>query len=272
MKTFRIACVLATVAALACSNNNNNDAGTDSGGEASANNVNQTGTIVAFQLGTPVSDTFVSGAGATATTDGAGNYTLSVPKNTNYTMQVVAGVDAGTNYVSLNEQEWMLTGNANRGKTSFVPATTQGLLQAILQPKPDPTLAVLSISVYATGACAADAGGADIAGATISVPGLTVGDAGNTGGPVLTYFSGGFPSSTTTSVQPGQLPSAIVYNLTPTAAFNQVTVKHPTCKQKPFPVNDLSDPNIVYSGNVRLDISYPTGQPAVVSFMRVFLE
>ena len=264
---------------VACSNSSGNgDGGTDGSAETgsdSGNTVAQTGQIIDFDNKTGVFDIMVSGAGNTTTTDSMGNYSLAVPPNTPYTMQVVAGADAGKPYVSLNEQEWMLTGAANRGQTSFVSAGTEGLLKSVLPTTPNPMLAVLSVIVEATGSCAADAGGADVTGATISVPGLPSGDAGSDGGPnsvVLVYFSGGLPSGSATSVTAGQLPSALIYNLPTTTSFNQITVTHPTCHMKAFPVSDSTSPNIVYTGNVRLDPSEPTNGPGVVSNIRVFLD
>jgi hypothetical protein len=269
---------LALGVVIACSNGSGtNDGGTDSsagdGSDGGGGGFTQTGQIIQYGAGNAgVPDTIISGAGAMTTTDSKGNYTLTVPQNTAYTMQVVAGADAGMPYVSLDEQEWMLLGNAVRGKTQFVPAGTEGLLQAALNmPKPDPTLAVLSIEVVALGTCSPDAGGSDVTGATLSIPGLAT-DGGT--GPVLVYFTaGGFPSYSATSVSAGVLPSAIIYNLPPTASFNQITVKHPTCTAKAFPVTEPSEPNIQYTGNVKLETFTPTGGAAqVVSFMRVFLD
>ncbi len=273
MQTSRFASLTLLAAIAGCSNSNpGNDAGgSDAGSDVASNNVTQTGTIIDFDNKSGVFDVIVtatySGGSATATTDDKGAYTLSVPKNTPYTMSLLAGADAGKAYIGLDEQEWSLAGNADRGKTSFVGAGTEGLLQTLLAPKPDPALAVLSIEVEALASCTAGA-----TGATISVPGLPAADAGasdsGTGsGPVLVYFSGGLPSSSATSVQDGQLPSAIVYDMPLNAAFTAVTVTHPSCKQKAFPVPDMTDPNIVYTGNVKL----VAGSDAV-SFMRVFLE
>ena len=264
---------LALVFFLACSNNNpNNDGGTDSGGGDTSNNVIQTGTIVDFSGGNGLQSILVTGGGSSATTDSKGAYSLSVAPNTAYTMQASAP-DGG--YVSLDEQEWKLLGSANRGKTSFVSNVTENLLKSILSPQPDPTLAVLSVIVLASGTCSPDAGGADVTGATVSVPGLPAADAGAdaaTGGPVVVYFANGLPSSTATSVTAGQLPSALVYNLPPTASFNQVTVTHPTCKQAQFPIAEPSAPNIQYTGNVKLEASGSSSGTQIVSNLRLVLQ
>jgi hypothetical protein len=271
--------VLASLAlslVFACSNGNGgSDAGSDSpsGNDASndgssGNTFAQTGTIVDFSSKAGLPGVTVSGGGATATTDSMGNYTLSVPKNTPYSMTVV-GPTTGTAYVTLDEQEWMLTGNANRGQTSFVSAPTEMILIEALNPTPQPTLAVLSVIVEAVGTCASDAGGADVTGATITVPGLA-GDGGS--GATVVYFSGGFPAAGATSVTAGQLPSALIYNLPVSATFNSIIVSHPTCHAKPFPVTDPAAPTISYTGNVQLQPSQPAGAPIVVSNIRVFLD
>jgi hypothetical protein len=258
----------------ACSNNNGNgnDGGSDApSGDGGASTYTQTGTVIDYDNQNGVYDVIVTatyaGGTATATTDSTGAYTLKVPQNTAYTMSLSAGADAGKAYIGLNEQEWKLTGDANRGKTSFVSAGTQGLLESLLSPTPSATLAVLSIQVQATGSCASATG------AMISVPGLPDPDAGAGDGgttPVLIYFGGSpsLPDQNATSVTDGLLPSAIVYNLPVTAAYNSVTVTPPAgCTVKPFPVADSTIPTIDYTGNVTL-----TPGSDAVSFMRVFLE
>ncbi len=272
MQMIRIASLL--VLACACtSSNNGNDGGTNdaSGGDSGATTFTQTGTIIDYDNQQGVYDAIVTatyaGGTVSATTDGTGAYTLKVPQNTAYTMSVSAGADAGKAYIGLNEQEWKLTGDAVRGKTSFVSASTQGLLEAILTPSPNPSLAVLSVQVIATGACTSATG------ATISVPGLPAADAGAGDGgsaPVLIYFGGSpsLPDTNATSVTDGLLPSAIIYDLPVVAAYSSVTVTPPAgCTVKSFPVADPTIPTIMYTGNSSLSEAGDA-----VSFMRVFLE
>jgi hypothetical protein len=272
MHTFRFAFIALATAAAACSNSpSTTDGGTDAATEAAAMTFTQTGQIIDFSTMAGVPNVTVTGGGSSVKSDTMGNYVLNVPQNKAYTMQAV-GSDAGTAYVSLDEQEWMLTGNAVRGTTSFVPQQLQALLELALPGTPNPSLAVLSVQVQATGACAADAGGSDVTGATISVPGLST-DGG--AGPVLVYFAPGTPPApnpAATHVTAGLLPSAIIYNMPVNAAFNQVTVTHPTCTQKAFPVSDLTDSHIVYTGNVELQALGTAPMPPTVSFIRVFLE
>lgn len=272
---------LASLALLlaACSNNNpsGNDGGSDSGGGndgQGGNTFNQTGQIVDFSSKAGLPNMVVTGGGNTATTDAKGNYTLAVPKSTPYTMTIASDPNATTGYLTLNEQEWQVTGDVNRGQTSAVSNSTENLLKAVLVPQPTTTLAVLTVQVIATGACASATG------ATISVPGLPAADAGapdGGSGPFLDYFSGGFPSSSATSVTDGELPSAIIWDLPVSASFKDVTVTPPAnCKVKAFPTADPSStgpgPNLVYTGNVKLEPTTPQPGVNVASFMRVFLE
>ena len=262
----------------ACGNNGGgNDGGTDGGGGDvnNANTFSQTGTIVDYSSKKGLPGMIVSGGGATVTTDSTGAYTLAVPKNSAYTMTVSSDLDADTQYLTLNEQEWMLSGNADRGKTSAVSDVTENLLKAVLQPQPDSALAVLTIQVIATGACASATG------ATISVPGLPSPDAGapdGGNGPYLDYFnSNSFPDPAATSVTNGILPSAIIWNLPISASFNTVTVTPPAgCTVVAFPTTDPSDsgpgPNLTYTGNVKLAASQPQAGLNVASFLRVFLK
>ncbi len=283
MQTLRIAFVgllaVGSAAAAACSSTpSGSDGGTDTGtgSDSPTNNTfNQTGTVVDYSTKAGLIDMVVSGGGSTVGTDSKGNYTLPVPKNAAYTMSVTSAEDAGAAYLKLDEQEWMLSADTSRGSTSAVSNGTESLLKSILQPAPDPTLAVLTVQIYATGACPTATG------ATVSVAGLPAADAGASdagGGIHLDYFSGGFPSTTATSVTDGQLPSAIIWNLAPNASFKDVTVTPPAgCTVKAFPTSDPSTdsgpgPTLVYTGNVKLEPSLPAPGMSVASFMRVFLQ
>jgi len=257
----------------ACSNSNpDNDGGTDSGNNndvQGGNTFNQTGTIVDFSSKVGQGGMEVSGGGNTVTTDSKGVYTLAVPKSTPYSMVIASGPNAGASYLTLNEQEWQVSGDVDRGKTSAVSNSTEGLLKAVLNPAPDPALAVLTIQVIATGACASATG------STVSVPGLATPDAGGT--VYAAYFSGGFPSASATSVTDGQVPSVIFWNLPNTASFKDVTVTPPGgCTVVAFPTPDPGDagpgPNLTYTGNVKLEPSAPDAGYNVASFMRVFLK
>ncbi|HEY1955684.1 MAG TPA: hypothetical protein VGH28_08725 [Polyangiaceae bacterium] len=250
------------------------DAGGDAGGDvansdAPVDGFHQTGQIVDYSSGAGLGGATITGGGSTTQGDSKGNYDLVVPKNTPYSM--TTSLDG---YLTLHEQEWQLSADSVRGKTSAVANGTEQLLKSILQPQPDPTLGVLTIQVIATGG---DAGGcASATGATISVPGLAV-DGGT--GAHLVYFDGGspnLPSASATSVTDGALPSAIIYDL-PIGMFSSVTVTHPTCSTVPFPVADPNIPTLTYTGKVDVEASSVAVDDAgtmgnVASFMRVFLK
>ena len=265
----------------ACGNStSNNDGGTGDGGGNDVNNANtfaQTGSVVDFSAKTPLQGMIITGGGATATTDATGKYTLHVPQNTAYTMTVASDPNGTASYLTLNEQEWKLGGDVDRGKTSAVSNNLEGLLKSALTPAPDGALAVLSVQVIATGACTSANG------AVISVPGLPLPDAGASDGgtgttPHIAYFSGGFPSPSATSVtNNGETPSAVIWDIPANASFKDVTVTPPTgCTVTAFPTVDPSDagpgPNLTYTGNVKLDPSSPDAGLNVASFMRVFLQ
>jgi len=262
---------LALLAFAACSNNNGggNDGGTNDGpaqGDGPSNGVHQTGQIVNYgSTNTPVSGASVTDGTSVATTDSKGNYSLTVAKDTPYTMTV-----SNDGYLTLHEQEWKLSGDADRGQTDAVPNLTENLLKGTLNPAPDTQLGVLTIEVIATGSCTSATG------ATLSVPGLAA-DGGT--GAHLYYFDGGspnLPSSSATSVTDGALPSAIIWDL-PVGTFSQITVTHPTCTAVAFPFADPNIPTLTYTGNSEVTASSVAVDDAgtmgnVASFMRVYLK
>lgn len=276
MQTIRYAFLALLLAACSDNNNPGNDGGTDAGNNDvdQGNTFKQSGQIVDFSSKAGQPGMIVSGGGNSATTDTTGKYTLPVPKDTAYTMTISSGPNANTSYLTLNEQEWKLSGDVDRGKTSAVSNATEGLLKSILVPQPDVNLAVLTIQVIPTGACTSATG------STISVPGLPAPDAGTDGGSGgihLDYFSGGFPSQSATSVSDGETPSAIIWNLPVSASFKDVTVTPPSgCTVTAFPTTDPSDagpgPNLTYTGNVKLDPSADDAGANYASYMRVFLH
>ena len=257
---------LSLLALAACSNNSGgNDAGSDGQtADGPSNGVNQTGQIVDFTSKNGIAGATVSSGSSSATADSTGKYTLSVPKDTAYTMTISAD-----GYLTLHEQEWKLSGDADRGQTLAVANGIEAILKNALVPIPDPTLGVLSVNVEALSSCAAGP-----VGATITVPGMADADGG--GGNVhVVYFSGGFPDGSKTAVTDTSTPSAVITNL-PLGTFSQITVTHPTCTMSAFPIADPTIPTMTYTGNVEVAASGPMDDAGVTqnvaSFMRVYLK
>lgn len=222
--------------------------GKDAAPDVPSNTFTQSGKVVDFDSGKGVKGATVTAKTATdtftATTDDTGKYSLAVPKNTPYTMSLTAD-----KYLKLNEQEWSLTADANRGDTKFVSAGTQALLQSLLTGYDD-TLAVLSVGFIKKSSCTASLDGVTI---TLDTPGKAV----------VKYFAGGFPSGT--AVKDGESPAALFYNYTPGQDV-KFTLTGTTCKLSAFPQSDPTAAGISYSGKVTTE----AGKAA--SFARFFLE
>ncbi|WP_394830829.1 hypothetical protein LVJ94_30400 [Pendulispora rubella] len=214
---------------------------------------------------------------SSSTTAPKGSYSISVGNSNPFFMRVT-----GPGHAGLIEQEWFLSGDADRGKTP-VPSSTlvqglAGLLDGI-----DGTKGALGVSVVNLPPCA------DNGGATVELDTGTSGDAGTDAGDsgsdaggtdagtsnvIVRYFgTNGFPDKNLTSVQKGVLlPSAIIYNLPPGEVT--IKVKHPSCTQNAtFPFPDPLVPNIKYTGKMKVeaagDVKNGNG---IISFARIFLK
>ncbi len=247
----------------------NGDTGAPSG------NVTQKGSVLELQpAGQPVSGATVTLGTATATTDDFGNYTISVPKDTAFSLKVSA-----PSHANLFDQEYTLSGDADRGPsllTSNVAA--QGL--SVYLTGFDPTLAVLAVGVINVGSCP------DQGTATISV-GTGAGDAGSGdagssdagAGPQVVYInSQGYPDPKQHSVVKGlSQPSAVIYNL-PTDGSATISVTRDKCTQvtaSEYPYPDPQVPNIKYTGKYTLQAAGNVADRNVtgnISFVRVFIK
>jgi len=202
----------------------------------------QTGTIIDFDSNKAVAGATVTAGDQSATTDAKGAYTLKVRKGMPFDMIVSA-----PNYVKLLEQGTVLDANYDRGKTPIVPLDLGTLLHDTLQGY-DPSLAVLSVQVVATGGCASEA--------------HTKIKFSPEGSAKIKYFLNKFPSNTVEEVQPGELPSAVIYNLPPGMPVT-VTLENESCKQAPFP---FTQNGITYEANVKTEAG------DVTAFQRLFLQ
>ena len=220
--------------------------------DAGAGQAVQSGRIIKLQSDPPEpveGATVDLGSGRTATTDAKGQYSINVPLNTPYFMKVTK--DQG--YVPLVEQEWQLTGNADRGDTSLPPTELQGLLVTVLGAAYDKTKGALGVGLVLTKSCAGDEGGATIA---LDPPGSSK----------VTYFAAGLPSGSATASAAGQTtPTALIYNIDPGTGL-KVKVTHPKCSVAPFPQTDLDAGTISYTGGIKVEVNGGS------SFVRIFLQ
>jgi hypothetical protein len=202
----------------------------------------QKGSIVDLDTKAGVEGATVDLGGKTAVTGDRGAYSIQVPLDTPFFMTVT-----GPGHLKLIEQEWKLTGDFDRQKTSFIPTSTSDTLRSTL-PGYDATKATISVGLFITGACATE-GGATI---ELDPPGNSK----------LKYFHGGFPSNDTVSFAGEITPTAVFWNAEPGDNYT-IKVTHPTCTVVPYP---YTDGNITYTGRVRGE----AGDAA--SFARVFLK
>lgn len=221
-----------------------------------AGNASQKGQIIDLLTQKPIAGATVDfGNGISTQSDDTGNYTLQIKQNTPFSMTVVAD-----NYTKLQEQEWELTGDYDAKTTSLVTASLNSTVSGGL-PQYDSSKVALGIGVYYNDGTNFSQGNChDNAGATIAIDPPTAGK--------LVYFSKGhLPVTSATSVQTGAInPSALLYNIDPSAPLPTITVTPPSgCTVAPYP---LTVGAITYTGKFSLLPSGVNGQ----GFFRNFLE
>ena len=202
----------------------------------------QHGVIIDFDTSKPLAGATVTAGDQTATTDGTGAYAVKVHKAKPFQMNVSA-----PNYVKLVEQETILDADYDRGKTNMVPEDLAILLHNTLQGY-DPSLGVLSVAVIATGSCASEGH------TKITVEGE--------GKSKIKYMIAKMPSNVAEDVQPGEFPSAVIYNL-PVGVPITVKLESKDCKQAAFPV---THDGMTYGATISVDAG------DVASFQRLFLQ
>ena len=222
-----------------------------------AGNGTQTGQIV--DLTSPTTGiggaTIDFGNGISTTSGSDGKYSLQIAQNTPFMMTVKAD-----NYTELQEQEWFLTGDYNAKTTSLVSAALNSIVSGGL-PGYDSSKVALGLGVYYNDGVNYTQGGCkDNAGATIAITPSTAGK--------LVYFSSSHsPIGAATSVQSGAInPSALLYNMDPSAPLPTITVTPPAnCTVAPYP---LQVGTVTYTGKYKLLPSGVNGQ----AFFRTFLN
>jgi hypothetical protein len=194
-----------------------NDAATDTASvDAGPDNVVDHGTVIDYGSGNPVKNITVAEVGVTGTTDASGMFALTVPKN-----KLLNLVLTGADYTKTIIGEQSFSTDFDRAE---IPIPQLGLFhvaQASLDGY-DTAKGIVYLLVEAIGTCK------DVAGGTVTVKAPADAKA--------VYFKEKFPDAMQTSFVStvGHLPVAAIYNVPPGAALD-VTITHPTCKQKPFP-------------------------------------
>jgi hypothetical protein len=265
----RLGFISAAVALAACTSANPTpnaprDSGAEGGG-AEAGGATFTGKIFDLgQKGKAVPGATVSAAGLTATTDATGAYALNLPLNMPFTLTVTA-----PSYYKLIEQETLIKGGMDRGKT-YLPSTSLGNMLNSTLPGYIDTLGGVGVNIEKQPSCP-DEGGATFSWTVEGGPG---GDAGTER---LEYFSSGLPSPTAKATVKGSFPHGLIYNVTPGKKIT-VSVKHPTCTAVAFPVEVTGpfvagDTSTGGSGMITFtSSSIVTEAGSVTSFVRVFLK
>lgn len=198
------------------------------------------GKLINFQGGAAIVGGTVSGSGNTATSDATGQFDLPVSPGVPFTATATAAA-----YAKLIGQEIQISTSYDFGFLPMLSTGTFSLLSAQL-PGYNSGQGALIVLVVRSGACASEGG------SRLSVsPGGTV-----------VYFSGGFPSTTTTSVVAGQAPSAVIYNINPGVALT-LSVTSPTCTQAPYPITQGA---LTYTGAMKVEAG------TAVSAAKIFLQ
>jgi hypothetical protein len=224
--------------------------GSDTGGGEGGSGPTQQGQIKDLSTKQAVSGAKITLGASTATTDATGKYSATVDPTKSFNMKVEKD-----GYYTLTEQESLVKASIDLGVTSFLSSSTATLLVGTLTGYDD-TKGVLSVAIENQGC-------ADETGATFDMKANGQPVAGAT----LYYFDSGFPSPSAKAAQAGQFPHAVAFNIPPSTPIT-VTVTHPTCKMKAFPVDKPVDTGTITY--VSATISTLPGK--ATSFTRVFLQ
>ena len=219
------------------------EAGADTSvGPVGENEATQKGRVVDAVDKFGVAGATVSIAGRTALTGEDGTYEIVVPRNTPYSMSVTA-----SEHFKLNEQEWIVKGALfDRTDTSLLATDIAKLLASFLPPR-DTTKGLLMVRVNPLPPCDSEQG------TTLSIE--------PAGTSKVTYFAGGTPKPSATSVTKGEAFSA-AFSDVDTGVAIKVNIDSPTCEQVAFPV-DYQD--VTYTG-----VQKTEGGDAL-SYIRVFI-
>jgi hypothetical protein len=205
------------------------------------------------------------GQGLAGATIAAGSQTTVSDSNGAWSLEVATGelfaLDfSAPMYVHATNAEQSLSGNSPSNTFPLVDdSTAQLLLQSFTRFQKG--LGAIAVVVTGESTCPSTTG------ATFAASPGTGGADG--GGPIVLYFSGNnLPSPKATSTVNGASPAAVIYNL-PTGVDINVTVKHPRCKQDPFPI--LLGPG-TFTGKVQTTPAEPSPSALAISYVTTYLK
>jgi len=220
-------------------------AGDDTGDDAAAppGSSKDQGNIVSYDDGkTPLRGATVAAGSVTTTTDDKGNFTLDAPSNT--PVSLIISLDQ---YATTYMPETILGGDYTWPKI-FVPSTSTFHLAQGALPNFDASKGVVYLVAYALPPCQT------IAGATVTVESPP--DA------AIVYFHGALTSQSQLQFE-DHVPGAALYNVPPGADV-KVTLHHPSCTQKAFPV---TVDNATFTGKVDVHAASEDANSALDLFL-----
>ncbi|MGZ5970245.1 MAG: hypothetical protein ACXWP4_21395 [Polyangiales bacterium] len=196
-------------------------------------NVIDRGTVIDYGSSKPLKDITITEVGVTGTTDSTGKYSLTVPKDTPLNL-----VLAGTDYTKTILGEQSFSSDYDRQEIPIPQLTLFHVGEGALDGY-DTAKGSVYLLVQATGSCK------DITGGTVTVK--SPADA------KIAYFKDKLPDTSVTSfvAMEGRLPAATIYNVPAGTGLSlDLTITHPTCKQKAFPavVN-----GVTFTGKVNVE-------------------
>jgi hypothetical protein len=235
------------------------DASDASGDQSPDGMVKISGTVVKFSTpGMGLAGATIAASGATTVSDSNGEWALEVPTGQLFALDFSAPM-----YVHATNAEQSLSGNSPGNTFPLVDdATAQLLLQSFARFQKQ--LGAIAVIITGEATCPNTTGATFQA--TPSAPGGGL-DGGE--GPIVLYFSAeNLPAPKATSAINGTSPAAVIYNV-PTGVDIEVTVKHPGCKQDPFPI--VVGPG-TYTGKLKTSPAETSSTSLAISYLTTYLK
>lgn len=205
--------------------------------------VTESGQILDYMTHQPIAGATVTAGGHSTFTDSTGTYSMPFESGVPFST-IVSAPGYETDFM----QEEALDADLPSGGGMFLVSNATASQVRSTLPGYDETLGSVVVGVSAIGKCASAQG------ATIEIA--------PAGAAQVRYFEGGVPSATATSVQEGEFPSAVFYDVQPGVPLS-LTVKHAECTQAPYPV---TYGNVEFTGHVQAESG------ATVAYATLFLQ